>query len=208
MKIDVLNIQGKSTGRSVDLPGDVFEVEQNDHVVYLAVKRYLANKRQGTASSKERNAIVGSTRKIKRQKGTGSARAGSIKNPLFRGGGRIFGPEPRDYRIKLNKKVRKLARKVALSQMARDGRILIVEDFTFDRPQTRELTQVIQNLNIADQKSLLVTADHDEILYLSGRNLQESSVTTASDLNTYSILHANTLVLSESSVERIVETLN
>ena len=208
MKVDVLNIQGESTGRQLDLPEDIFGVEPNDHVVYLAAKRYLANQRQGTSSSKERNAVKGSSRKIKRQKGTGTARAGDIKNPLFRGGGRVFGPEPREYNLRLNKKVRQLARKVVLSQKARDGKILIVEDFTFDQPKTKEFVGVLQRVNKEGNRSLFVTSEYDEVLYLSGRNVQGSKVINAVDLNTYAIMHAQTLILSESAVEKIVATLN
>ena len=205
MTVDVLNISGEKTGRSIDLPDDVFGIEPNDHVLYLAVKSYLANQRQGTHKTKERGEITGSTRKIKRQKGTGTARAGSIKNPLFRSGGRIFGPRPRDYEVKLNKKVKLLAKRSALSTKAKDGSITVLEDFTFDQPKTKEFAQVLDNLKLHDTKSLFVIADYDKNLYLSGRNLQKSQVVHARDLNPYQILNARNLVISENSVELIKE---
>ncbi|MDX1478541.1 MAG: 50S ribosomal protein L4 [Saprospiraceae bacterium] len=203
MKVDVLNINGEKTGRSVDLPDSVFGIEPNEHVLYLSVKQYLANQRQGTHKAKERNEITGSTRKIKRQKGTGTARAGDIKNPLFRSGGRTFGPRPRDYEVKLNKKVRKLARRSALSSKAQAGGITILEDFTFDQPKTREFAQVLENLQLNGKKALFVVADYDKNLYLSGRNLKQLKVVHARDLNPYHILHANSVVISENSVEVI-----
>ncbi|MEN0003709.1 MAG: 50S ribosomal protein L4 [Bacteroidota bacterium] len=206
MKLEVLNIQGEKTGREVELPEDVFGIEPNEHVVYLSVKQYLANQRQGTHKSKERNEIVGSTRKLKRQKGTGTARAGSIKSPVFRGGGRIFGPKPRNYGFKLNKKVKRLARKSALSSKASAGGILIVEDFSFEAPKTKEYLNILQNLKVAEQKTILVTPDYEKEVMLSSRNLPKANVFRAVDLSTYDILNANTLVLSESSVQKIVET--
>ncbi len=207
MKLDVLNIEGKSTGRSVDLPEEVFGVEPNEHAVYLAVKQFNANQRQGTHSAKERNAVRGSRKKVKKQKGTGTARAGDIKNPLFRGGGRVFGPRPRNHGFRLNKKVKSLARKSALSVKASKEQITIVEDFTFDSPKTSEFLNVLQNLTLADKKILFVTGDHDETLYLSGRNLQNTKLMAAKDLNTYDVLNANTLVLSESSIDIISQSL-
>ncbi len=207
MKIDVLNIEGKSTGRSVDLPKEIFAIEPNEHAMYLAVKQYQAHQRQGTHKTKERAEIKGSTRKIKRQKGTGTARAGSIKNPIFRGGGRIFGPRPRTYNVKLNKKVSKLARASALAQKASQGGVKVVEDFTFDSPKTSELLRVFANLSPEAKKSLLVTGDYDANLYLSGRNLKEGGVMTAGDLNTFSILWCNDLILTESSLEKIASSL-
>lgn len=207
MKLEVLNIQGESTGRSVDLPDDIFGVEPNEHAVYLAVKQYLANQRQGTHKAKERNEIVGSTRKIKRQKGTGTARAGDIKNPIFRGGGRIFGPRPRTYTVRLNKKTKRLARISALSTKAGAGQIKVVEDFSFEAPKTKEYLNILRNLKVDDQKCMLVTGDFEREVYLSSRNLPSASVVRVSDLNTYDILHANTIVLSEGSVEQIVNSL-
>ncbi len=206
MKIDIINIDGQSTGKQVDLPEDIFGVEPNEHAVYLAVKLHLANKRQGTNKTKERGEVKGSTRKIKRQKGTGTARAGDIKNPLFRGGGRIFGPRPRTYDMKVNKKVRALARKSALSDKQAQGNIVVVEDFTFEAPKTQQFKGILDKLNIADKKSVLVTGDMDKHLYLSSRNLPKASVTRASDLNTYEIVKAQTLVLSEGAIEQIKAT--
>lgn len=206
MKIDIINIDGQSTGKQVDLPEDIFGVEPNEHAVYLAVKLHLANKRQGTNKTKERGEVKGSTRKIKRQKGTGTARAGDIKNPLFRGGGRIFGPRPRTYDMKVNKKVRALARKSALSDKQAQGNIVVVEDFTFEAPKTQQFKGILDKLNISDKKSVLVTGDMDKHLYLSSRNLPKASVTRASDLNTYEIVKAQTLVLSEGAIEQIKAT--
>ena len=206
MKLDVLNIQGEKTGRKVDLPDSIFGVEPNEHSVYLAVKQYLANQRQGTHKAKERNEITGSTRKIKRQKGTGTARAGSIKSPLFRGGGRIFGPRPRTYGMKVNKKVRSLARKSALSSKASNGQILVVEDFSFEAPKTSSYVDILGKLDIQTKKSVLVTADHEKEVYLSSRNVPNTAVTRANDLNTYQVLNAGTLIISEGAVEKIVET--
>lgn len=206
MKLEVLNIQGEKTGRKVDLPEDIFGIEPNEHAVYLAVKQYLANQRQGTHKSKERNEITGSTRKLKRQKGTGTARFGDIKNPIFRGGGRIFGPRPRDYSQKLNKKTKRLARKSALSTKAGNGQIMVVEDFSFEGPKTKAYADILNKLNLAGQKTLLVTSDFEKEVYLSSRNLQNSLVVRAHDLNTYDILHAHTLLLSEGAIEKIKET--
>ena len=201
MKLDVLNIQGESTGRSVELPEDVFGIEPNEHVLYLAVKQYLAGRRSGTHKAKERGEVAGSTRKLKRQKGTGTARAGDIKNPVFRGGGRIFGPRPRKYDIKLNKKVKRLARKSALSVKAASGDVLIVEDFSFDAPKTREYRNILQNLSVDAQRSLLVVGESDESLALSSRNLPNAEVSTVNNLNTYQVMRANKLILSEGAVE-------
>lgn len=207
MKLEVVNIQGQSTGRDVELPDDIFGIEPNEHAVYLAVKSYLANQRQGTHKAKERNEVAGSTRKIKRQKGTGTARAGDIKNPLFRGGGRVFGPRPRTYSVGLNKKVKRLARLSALSSKAGSGELMIVEDFSFEAPKTSELVNILSNLQIRDKKPLLVTADHEKELYLSSRNLRQAKVVRAGDLNTYDIVHAGALVLSEGAIEKINESL-
>jgi len=206
MKLDIINIDGQSTGKQVDLPEDIFGVEPNEHAVYLAVKLHLANKRQGTNKVKERGEVKGSTRKIKRQKGTGTARAGDIKNPLFRGGGRVFGPRPRTYDMKVNKKVRAIARKSALSDKQSQGNIVVVEDFTFEAPKTQQFKGILEKLNISDKKSVLVTGDMDKHLYLSSRNLPKASVTRASDLNTYEIVKAQTLVLSEGAIEQIKAT--
>jgi large subunit ribosomal protein L4 len=208
MKLDIYNIEGKSTGNSVDLPDSVFGVEPNEHVMYLDVKLYLANQRQGTHKAKERNEIAGSTRKLKRQKGTGTARAGSIKSPVFRGGGRIFGPKPRNYGFKLNKKVRSLARKSALSQKAANQEIMVVEDFTMDAPSTSQLNGILKNLNIADNKTVLVVNDYDKNIYLSGRNLPKAQIIQASDLSTYAILNNKKLVLSAAAVNTLSEMLS
>ena len=207
MKLDIINIEGQKTGKQIELPEDIFGIEPNDHAIYLAVKQYNANQRQGTHSSKERNAVAGSTRKIKRQKGTGTARAGDIKSPIFRGGGRIFGPHPRTYGIKLNKKVKNLARKSALSGKASAGEIVVLEDFTFDLPRTKEFTNILKNLDLTNKKTLLVTGEQDESLYLSSRNIQKAKVMRAQDLNTYAVLNTNTLIISEGAVEKIKEIL-
>lgn len=206
MKLEVLNIQGEKTGRSVDLPEDIFGVEPNEHAVYLAVKQYLANQRQGTHKAKERGEVAGSTRKIKRQKGTGTARAGDIKNPVFRGGGRIFGPRPRKYTVRLNKKVKRLARKSALSDKAAAGNILIVEDFSFEAPKTKEFINILQQLDVNGQKTVLVTSDFEKEVYLSSRNVPKTETVRATDLNTYEIMNAGKLILSEGAVEKIKET--
>ncbi len=206
MKLDVLNIEGQKTGKSVDLPDNIFGIEPNEHVVYLAVKAYLANQRQGTHKSKERGEITGSTKKLKRQKGTGTARAGSIKSPVFRGGGRIFGPRPRNYRQKLNKKVKTLARKSVLSDRAASGNLIVVEDFSFDAPKTKAYLNILANLGLKDKKTLLVTPDYDSTLYLSGRNIPGAETTSASNFNVYEMMNANTLIIAESSLEKIKET--
>ncbi len=202
MEVKVLNIQGQETGRTIELKDSVFAMEQpNEHAIYLDVKAYLANKRQGTHKAKERGEIAGSTRKLRRQKGSGAARVGSIKNPLFRGGGRVFGPRPRDYSQKLNKKVKKLARKSALSLKVKDNELIVVEDFTFDAPKTKEFLKVKENLKISDKKALFVFKNKNNNVYLSSRNLKDSKVITANELNTYRILDNKALVLSESTVE-------
>lgn len=207
MEIAVLNIQGKETGRKVTLNDTVFGIEPNDHAIYLDTKQFLANQRQGTHKAKERGEIAGSTRKIKRQKGTGGARAGSIKNPLFRGGGRIFGPKPRYYGFKLNKKVKELARKSALSYKASSNNIIVLEDFSFEAPKTKEFIKMGDNLNISNKKSLIVLPEQNKNIYLSSRNLQGVEVITVSDLNTYTIMKASTLVLTESVVDVLQSTL-
>lgn len=205
MKLEVLNIQGQQTGREIELPEDVFGVEPNEHVVYLAVKQYLAAQRQGTHKAKERNEIAGSTKKLKRQKGTGTARFGDIKNPIFRGGGRIFGPRPRKYNITLNKKVKQLARKSALSSKVSAGKVFVIEDFSFEAPKTKAFADILAALKVVDQKPVVVTSDYEKEVYLSSRNLPKTKVVRASDLNTYEVMNAGALVLSEGAVEKIKE---
>jgi len=206
MKLDILNTEGSKTGKSIDLPDDIFAIEPNQHAVYLAVKQYLANQRQGTHKSKERGEIKGSTKKIKRQKGTGTARAGSIKSPIFRGGGRIFGPKPHAYNIRLNKKVKQLARKSALSSKAASGNIFVIEDFTFEAPKTKQFLQVLTNLGLNDKKSVLVTGDMDSMLYLSSRNIKKTAVTSAKDLHTYQVMNSGSLIIAASAIDKIKET--
>jgi large subunit ribosomal protein L4 len=208
MKVSVLDIQGKDTGRKVELSDAVFGIEPNKHAVYLDVKQFLANKRQGTHKSKERAEIAGSTRKIKKQKGTGTARAGSIKSPVFKGGGRIFGPRPKDYSFKLNKNLKRLARKSALSIQAKDNNILVVEDFNFETPKTKSFVSVLQALGIENKKSLFVLGDSNNNVYLSSRNLKGSKTVTSSSLSTYELLNANKVILSESSLEGIESNLS
>ncbi|MDP5062203.1 large subunit ribosomal protein L4 [Maribacter spongiicola] len=208
MKIAVLDIKGKDTGRKANLSDDVFAIEPNDHAVYLDVKQYLAHQRQGTHKAKERAEIAGSTRKIKKQKGTGTARAGSIKSPIFRGGGRIFGPRPKDYTQKLNKNLKRLARKSALSLKTKENAILVVEDFDFDTPKTKDFINVLKTLGLENKKSLIVLGDSNKGVYLSSRNFKGSEVITNSELSTYKILHANSVVLLESSLEGIESNLN
>jgi len=206
MEVSVVNINGKETGRKVQLNDSIFGIEPNDHAIYLDTKQFMANQRQGTHKAKERGEIAGSTRKIKRQKGTGTARAGSIKNPLFRGGGRIFGPTPRYYGFSLNKKIKQLARKSALSYKASSNNIIVVEDFSLEAPKTKEIVQIGSNLNIANKKSLFVLAEQNKNIYLSSRNVQGVEVITASELNTYKIMKASTLVLAESAVDVLQAT--
>lgn len=201
MKLSVLNISGKDTGKKVELKDSIFGIEPNDHAIYLDVKQYLANNRQGTSKTKERSEIVGSTRKIRRQKGTGSARVGSIKNPIFRGGGITFGPSPRDYRFKLNKKVKRLARKSALSYKAKSNAIMIMEDFNLDAPKTKDYVNLVNSLKIKEDKSLLVLTETNKNIYLSSRNLKDSKVITVSDLTTYDIMNCSKIVFVESSVD-------
>ena len=207
MEVAVFNIEGKETGRKVSLNETIFGIEPNDHAIYLDTKQYLANQRQGTHKAKERGEIMGSTRKLKKQKGTGTARFGSIKNPEFRGGGRIFGPRPRFYGFKLNKKVKQLARKSALSYKAKENKIIILEDFSFDAPKTSKMAGMSANLNIMNKKSLFVLPEQNNNIYLSSRNLQGVEVVTISDLNTYNIMKASTLVLTESAVDVLQSTL-
>ena len=203
MEIAVVDIKGKETGRKVNLSDDVFGIEPNNHAVYLDVKQYLANQRQGTHKAKERAEITGSTRKIKKQKGTGTARAGSIKSPIFKGGGRVFGPRPRNYGFKLNKNLKRLARKSALSLKAKDKAIIIVEDFQFDTPKTKNFIDVLKGLGVEGKKSLIVLGDSNKNVYLSSRNLKGSEVVSSSELSTYKILNANNLVFVEGSLEGI-----
>ncbi|QZE13243.1 50S ribosomal protein L4 [Halosquirtibacter laminarini] len=208
MEISVLNLAGQETGRKVELNDAIFAIEPNDHSIYLDVKQFLANQRQGTHKSKERADISGSTRKIKKQKGTGTARAGSIKSPVFRGGGRAFGPRPRNYGFKLNKKVKVLARKSALTYKASEGAIKVLEDFTFESPKTKEMVSLQKNLNINDKKSLIVLSDANKNIYLSTRNLQNVDVIVVSDLNTYDVLRAKNIFFVESSVNKLEEVFN
>jgi large subunit ribosomal protein L4 len=205
MKLDILNIQGTKTGRTIELPADVFGIEPNENAVYLAVKQYLANQRQGTHKAKERSEISRSTRKLFRQKGTGGARRGDMKSPIVYGGGRVFGPKPRNYSFKLNQKVRQLARKSALSVKATNGQITVIENFTFDAPKTQSFAAILTGLNIADKKALLVTPEYDANVYLSGRNMPRAGVMVAADLNTYAVMNTNALVLTEGSIAKIVE---
>lgn len=208
MKVAVLDIKGKETGRKVDLSADVFGIEPNDHAVYLDVKQYLANQRQGTHKAKERAEIVGSTRKIKKQKGTGTARAGSIKSPIFKGGGRIFGPRPRSYSFKLNKNLKRLARKSVLSMKASDNAITVVEDFNFDTVKTKNFVEVLKSLGLENKKSLFVLGESNKNVYLSSRNLKTSEVVMASEISTYKILHANNVVFLEGSLKGIETNLS
>ena len=204
MKVDVLNTQGEKAGRSVDLPAEIFGVEPNEHVLYLAVKRYLANQRQGTHKAKEKGEVKASTKKIKRQKGTGTARAGSLKSPLFRGGGRVFGPRPRNYRQDMNKKVIRLARRSALSSKANGGNVIVVEDFTLESPKTSQYKSIVSSLTDA-KKTIMLTSDMDKNLYLSSRNLPKSKVSTAADVSTYDLLNANTIIIQEGAISTLVE---
>ncbi|SHJ75411.1 50S ribosomal protein L4 [Pseudozobellia thermophila] len=208
MKVAVLDIKGKETGRKADLSDAVFAIEPNEHAVYLDVKQYLAHQRQGTHKAKERAEIAGSTRKIKKQKGTGTARAGSIKSPVFRGGGRIFGPRPKDYSQKLNKNVKRLARKSALSIKSRENAIIVVEDFSFETPKTKEFKDILKSLGIENKKSLIVLGDSNNSVYLSSRNLKGSEVVTSSEISTYKIMNANNIVLVESALEGLESNLN
>ena len=208
MELNVLNKEGKETGRTVVLPDSILGIEPSDHAIYLDVKQFMANNRQGTHKSKERNEVAGSTRKIKKQKGTGGARAGSLTSPVFVGGGRIFGPRPRNYSFKLNKKLKDLARKSALSYKAQQQSIIVVEDLNFEAPKTKEFVAVRKNLNLQDTRSLFVSAKQDNNFYLSLRNVQKCETTVVSDLNTYNILKAKSLVLFESAVAEFGKLVN
>ncbi len=208
MELAVYNISGKKTTKKVKLNKKVFGIDPNNHAIYLDVKQYLANQRQGTHKTKERGEITGSTRKIKKQKGTGTARAGSIKNPLFRSGGRIFGPQPRNYGFKLNKKLKKLARSSALSLMAKDKNITILEDFSFDSPKTKKYLEILSNFELNGQKTLLILSEPNDNIYLSARNLNKTNITTSSNLNTYQILNAGNILMVESSIKLIENNLS
>ncbi|WP_199120970.1 50S ribosomal protein L4 [Pedobacter sp. ASV28] len=205
MEVKVVNISGKETGAKVQLPESVFGVTPNDHAIYLDVKQYLANQRQGTHKSKQRNEIAGSTRKLYKQKGTGGARAGSIKSPLFNGGGRVFGPQPRDYSFKLNKKLKSLARKSALAYKAQDNNVVVLEDFNFDSIKTKNYINLVNALNLANEKTLLVLPEQNNNIYLSSRNIQKTKVITAGDLNTYDVLNAGKLLLTANSLKTLEE---
>lgn len=206
MELAILNTEGKETGRKVSLDDSIFGIKPNDHAIYLDTKQFLANQRQGTHKSKERGEVAGSTRKIKRQKGTGTARAGSLKNPLFRGGGRMFGPQPRFYGFKLNRKLKELARKSALSYKASSNNIIVLEDFSLEAPKTKEMVKMGNNLNIGNKKSLFVLPEQNKNIYLSSRNVQGVDVITAGELSTYKIMKASTLVLVESAVDVLQAT--
>ena len=208
MEVAVLDIKGKETGRKVSLSDAVFGIEPNEHAVYLDVKQYLANQRQGTHKAKERAEITGSTRKLKKQKGTGTARAGSIKSPVFRGGGRIFGPRPRNYGFKLNKALKRLARKSALSIKANDNAITVVEDFSFDTPKTKNFIEVLKAIGIQEKKSLIVLGESNKNVYLSSRNLKGSEVVSVAELSTYKILNAKSVVFMEGSLEGLESNLS
>jgi len=208
MEVSVLNIKGEDTGKKVVLNDAIFGIEPNDHVIYLAVKQYLANQRQGTHKSKERSEITGSTRKLIRQKGGGGARRGDIKSPVLRGGGRVFGPTPRDYWFKLNKKVKNLARKSALSYKAQQDAIVVVEDFSFEAPKTKDAVAMLANLKVEGKKTLLVLPEVNKNVYLSTRNIQRVEVMTASALNTYKVMNANVLVVTENALKLVDETFN
>jgi len=208
MNIAILNIKGEDTGRKAKLNDQVFKIEPNDHAIYLDVKQYLANQRQGTHKSKERAEITGSTKKVKRQKGTGTARMGSLKSPLLRGGGRVFGPKPRDYSFKLNKKVKILARKSALSYKVIEKDLTVVENFSLEQPRTKSYIDILNSLALSDKKTLMVIPDIDKNIVLSGRNLPKAKITLASDINTYDVLNADKLILCEGSIEKIENILN
>ncbi len=208
MEVKVLDINGKETGRTITLSDSVFAIEPNNHAVYLDVKQYLANQRQGTHKAKERAEVTGSTRKIKKQKGTGTARAGSVKNPLFKGGGTVFGPRPRSYSFKLNKNLKRLARKSAFAIKAKESNLIVLEDFNFETPNTKNFINVLKALGLENKKSLFVLGDSNKNVYLSSRNLKGSNVVTSSELSTYAILNANSLVLMEGALEGIEENLS
>ena len=205
MKLDIVNTSGASTGKSIDLPESVFGVEPNEHAVYLAVKQYNAAQRQGTHKAKEKGEITASTRKIKKQKGTGTARAGSLRSGVFRGGGRIFGPRPRNYDFKLNKKVKALARASAFSHKVKNGNLSVIEDFTFDAPKTKDFKAVLTGLSLDEKKSLFITTEHNTNVYVSSRNIQRTQVVSVDEVNTYQIMNANNVVISEGAVGKLKE---
>lgn len=208
MEVALLKYSGEKSTKKVSLPETVFGIEPNDHAIYLDVKSYLANQRQGTHKSKQRNEISGSSRKLKKQKGTGGARAGNIKNPLYKGGGRVFGPTPRDYSFKLNKKVKDLARKSALTYKAKDNAIAVLEDFTFDTPKTSQYVKMLSAISLSDKKTLFVLPENSKNVVLSGRNIKNSKITTADQINTYDVMNANTIIFVESSVSKVENILN
>lgn len=208
MEVNVYNIKGEDTGRKITLNESVFGIEPNDHAIYLDVKQFMANQRQGTHKSKERNEIAGSTRKLGRQKGGGGARRGDIKSPVLVGGGRVFGPQPRDYSFKLNKKVKQLARKSALAYKAKDNAIVVVEDFNFEAPKTKDFITMTNNLKLSDKKLLVILSESNKNVYLSARNLKSANVQTVSGLNTYRVLNAGVLVLTESALSAIDNVLS
>lgn len=208
MELSVLNVKGKETGRKVQLVDEIFGIEPNDHAIYLDVKQYLANQRQGTHKSKERNEVSGTTKKLKKQKGTGGARAGSMKSPVFVGGGRVFGPRPRNYSFKLNKKLKDLARKSALSYKLKDNSLAVIEAFNFDKPSTKQYISFLTDLALLEKKTLLILPEVNKNIVLSGRNIKKAKVTTVDQINTYDLLHADNLLISESSVEKIEALLN
>jgi large subunit ribosomal protein L4 len=208
MEVAVLKYSGEKTSKKVNLSADVFGIEPNDHAIYLDVKSYLANQRQGTHKSKQRNEITGSSKKLKKQKGTGGARAGNIKNPQFKGGGRVFGPTPRDYSFKLNKKVKDLARKSALSYKAKDNSIAILEDFSFEAPKSKQYISMLSALSLGDKKTLLVLPEVNKNVVLSGRNIQNTKVTTADQINTYDVMNADNVIFVESSISKVENLLN
>jgi large subunit ribosomal protein L4 len=207
MELAVYNIDGNKTAKTINLNEDIFGIEPNDHAIYLDVKQYLANQRQGTHASKQRNEVKGSTRKLRRQKGTGAARIGDIKSPVLRGGGRAFGLKPRDYSFKLNKKLKRLARKSALAYKLKDNNVLVLEDFTFESPKTKKFLDILKSFNMLDKKSLLVLPDTDRNIILSSRNIPKTKVALASDINTYEIMNAQHLVFVESSLKEVENTL-
>ncbi len=207
MEISVLKNSGEDTGRKISLSDAIFSIEPNDHAIYLDVKQYLANQRQGTHKSKERAEIAGSTRKIKKQKGTGTARAGSIKSPIFRGGGRVFGPKPRDYSFKLNKKLKVLARKSAIAYKVKDNKLTVLEDFSLDLPKTKEYVKLLSGLSLSTKKTLFIISDLNDNVLLSSRNIKNAKVTTADNINTYDLMYADTVLVSESAVEKIENIL-
>ena len=203
MELEVYNISGQKTTKKAKLDDSVFSIEPNDHAIYLDIKQYMANGRQGTHSSKEKGEITGSTKKLKKQKGTGTARFGSIKSPLFRGGGRIFGPQPRVYGFKLNKKLKRLARKSALTYKAKENGIIILEDFTFESPKTKSFISLLKNFELQDKKVLMILAQNDKNVYLASRNIQGTKIVDAASINTYDILNANNIIIAESSLKEI-----